>query len=75
MGIKRHVPLLPNSLWKLHQFIRAYTAHYCSVKLGRGRRPMIRPGFPRHLNAMENGEFGDVHEQQAKYGIRNTEYG
>ncbi|MEA5125152.1 hypothetical protein, partial [Xanthomonas floridensis] len=26
---------------------------------------LIRPGFPRHLKAMENGRFGGVHEQQA----------
>ncbi|QWN27914.1 hypothetical protein DGM85_04575 [Xanthomonas phaseoli pv. phaseoli] len=29
---------------------------------------MIRPGFPRHLMAMENSRFGDVYEQQAVYG-------
>ncbi|MFS8392160.1 hypothetical protein EIQ13_19330 [Xanthomonas campestris pv. campestris] len=29
---------------------------------------MIRPGFPRHLKAMENGRFGGVYEQQAVYG-------
>ncbi|MEB1849486.1 hypothetical protein VDR43_23625, partial [Xanthomonas campestris pv. campestris] len=25
---------------------------------------VIRPGFPRHLKAMENGRFGGVYEQQ-----------
>ncbi|PPU04588.1 hypothetical protein XacyCFBP1159_22365 [Xanthomonas arboricola pv. corylina] len=29
---------------------------------------VIRPGFPRHLMAMENGRFGGVYEQQAVYG-------
>ncbi|WP_337999921.1 VapC toxin family PIN domain ribonuclease [Xanthomonas campestris] len=29
---------------------------------------VIRPGFPRHLKAMENGRFGGVYEQQAVYG-------
>ncbi|ENZ94574.1 Hypothetical Protein PD5205_01126 [Xanthomonas fragariae] len=29
---------------------------------------VIRPGFPRHLKAMENGQFGGVYEQQAVYG-------
>ncbi|WP_232372826.1 hypothetical protein [Xanthomonas hydrangeae] len=29
---------------------------------------LIRPGFPRHLKAMENGRFGGVYEQQAVYG-------
>ncbi|KIJ01950.1 hypothetical protein ST27_05025 [Xanthomonas phaseoli pv. phaseoli] len=29
---------------------------------------LIRPGFPRHLMAMENSRFGDVYEQQAVYG-------
>ncbi|MCE4373966.1 hypothetical protein LYZ82_24115 [Xanthomonas hortorum pv. hederae] len=31
-------------------------------------REVIRPGFPRHLKAMENGRFGGVYEQQAVYG-------
>ncbi|WP_373042678.1 HigA family addiction module antitoxin [Xanthomonas campestris pv. campestris] len=31
-------------------------------------RALIRPGFPRHLKAMENGRFGGVYEQQAVYG-------
>jgi hypothetical protein len=29
---------------------------------------LIRPGFPRHLKAMENGRFGGAYEQQAIYG-------
>ncbi|ASK91289.1 hypothetical protein XcvCFBP7111P_07050 [Xanthomonas citri pv. vignicola] len=29
---------------------------------------LIRPGFPRHLKAMENSRFGGVYEQQAIYG-------
>ncbi|MCE4339802.1 hypothetical protein LYZ89_22855, partial [Xanthomonas hortorum pv. vitians] len=31
-------------------------------------RGLIRPGFPRHLKAMENSRFGGVYEQQAIYG-------
>ena len=29
---------------------------------------LIRPGFPRHLKAMENGRFGGAYEQQAIHG-------
>ncbi|MFS8439194.1 hypothetical protein EIQ06_00535 [Xanthomonas campestris pv. campestris] len=32
------------------------------------RNALIRPGFPRHLKAMENGGFGGAYEQQAIYG-------
>ncbi|QNM63173.1 hypothetical protein XHV734_4470 [Xanthomonas hortorum pv. vitians] len=37
-------------------------------KQGLTKGGLIRPGFPRHLKAMENGRFGGVYEQQAVYG-------
>ncbi|SMR00788.1 Fic protein family protein [Xanthomonas fragariae] len=41
---------------------------YCRIQSVVEVVGVIRPGFPRHLKAMENGQFGGVYEQQAVYG-------
>ncbi|MEA9753110.1 hypothetical protein VDG03_19250, partial [Xanthomonas campestris pv. raphani] len=49
-----------DTLWKSEDYYRTAEADFEAILSGY----LIRPGFPRHLKAMENGRFGGVYEQQ-----------